>query len=224
MTIHGILPAAGHAVRLRRLPKFLLPCDENATTLIEKHIEELENLCEIIWLPVRPDLVSLVHDLNLGDHVIPVAMSTKTMSETVLRIGNISGADSFLLGMPDTAFVGEQPYSHIVEKLKGGSLSLALWETSDSQRGKVGAVEIIENNVVSAVDKDADFNHKYHWGAMAFKKDFLSLLTPEMPHTGYVINEYLRRKLKLDFYLVDGQYFDCGTFTEYKKFIGQLNK
>jgi hypothetical protein len=220
--IHGILPAAGNAVRLRRLPKFLLPCDEDATTLIEKHIEQLESLCEIIWLPVRPDLVSLVHDLNLGTNVIPVAMTTKSMSETVLRIGEISGANNFLLGMPDTAFVGEQPYALISDSLRDASLSLALWETTDSQKGKVGAIEIQENRVVSTVDKDSNSNLKHHWGAMAFNREFLSLLKPEMPHTGYVIREYLERKMDLNYCIIDGEYFDCGTFPEYKRFIGNV--
>jgi hypothetical protein len=131
--MHGILPAAGKAMRLRRLPKFLLPCDDVATTLIEKHIEVMEEICEIIWLPVRPDLIQLVHDLNLGSKVIPVALSTNTMTETVLRIGAISGAENFLLGMPDTAFVGQNPYHEIAFKVQKAQLVLALWKTSVTQ-------------------------------------------------------------------------------------------
>ena len=111
--MHGILPAAGQAMRLRRLPKFLLPSDGDATTLIERHIQGMENFCDIIWLPVRADLVQLVHDLKLGERVIPVPLTTNTMTETVLRVASISGSDEFLLGMPDTAFVGEDPYPRL---------------------------------------------------------------------------------------------------------------
>ena len=81
MSVHAILPAAGQAVRLRRLPKFLLPTTEDAKTLIERHIGMLESICDVIWLPVRPDLVPLVHDLNFGQRVIPVALSTSSMKD-----------------------------------------------------------------------------------------------------------------------------------------------
>jgi hypothetical protein len=219
MTIHGILPAAGQAMRLRRLPKFLLPCDEEAITLIEKHIEQMSDICEVIWLPVRPDLISLVHDLNLGAKIIPVALSTNTMSETVLRIGQISGADKFLLGMPDTAFVGQSPYVAISQLLDKASLALALWKTAPSQRGKVGAVEIQNQKIVSSIDKDVKVELPFHWGAMAFERKFFSLLEPEMPHTGYVIKKYIERHLDVAWHLTDGDYFDCGTFSEYRRFL-----
>ena len=219
MTIHGILPAAGQAMRLRRLPKFLLPCDEDANTLIEKHIDQMSDICETIWLPVRPDLISLVHDLKLGPKIIPVALSTNTMSETVLRIGHISGADKFLLGMPDTIFVGESPYGAISQLLTESSLALALWETAPSQRGKVGAVKVDNQKIISSIDKDLHVEHPYHWGAMAFDRQFLSLLEPEMPHTGYVIKKYIEKDLDIAWHLTDGEYFDCGTFSEYRRFL-----
>lgn len=219
MTIHGILPAAGQAMRLRRLPKFLLPCDEDANTLIEKHIDQMSDICEVIWLPVRPDLISLVHDLNLGPKIIPVALSTNTMSETVLRIGHISGADKFLLGMPDTVFVGESPYSAVSELLMEASLALALWETAPSQRGKVGSIQVENQKITSSIDKDLHVTHPYHWGAMAFDRKFLTMLVPEMPHTGYVIKKYLEKNLDIAWHLTAGEYFDCGTFGEYRRFL-----
>jgi len=221
--MHGILPAAGQAMRLRRLPKFLLPCDDLATTLIEKHIEIMEEICEIIWLPVRPDLIPLVHDLNLGTKVIPVALSTNTMTETVLRVGDISGADNFLLGMPDTAFVGQNPYHDIALRVQESQLTLALWKTSATQIGKVGAIEIKNNKIVSSVDKDAMTQHPYHWGAMAFQRGFLSQLEVEMPHTGYGIKKCIENNVNVDYIFTDGEYFDCGTFSEYRRYINFMN-
>ncbi len=221
MVVHGILPAAGQAMRLRRLPKFLLPCDDNATTLIEKHIEIMESLCDIIWLPVRPDLIPLVHDLNLGSRIIPVALSTRSMTETVLRVGEISGSENFLLGMPDTAFVGENPYMRLVEGLEQASLNLALWKTSSSQKGKVGSVELDNGQVIASIDKDARSEYPYHWGAMSFNRNFLDLLDPEMPHTGYGIRKCLEIKMPIQSIVLQGEYFDCGTFSEYKRFISE---
>jgi len=107
----AILPAAGEASRMRGLPKFLLPCDDIYTTLIERHILQLTNLCERIWVPTRPDLVSLLESLNLPkDKVIVLPISTKSMTETVLKVNEVAAADYYQLVMPDTYFSGEEPY------------------------------------------------------------------------------------------------------------------
>ena len=217
--MHGILPAAGQAMRLRRLPKFLLPSDGDATTLIERHIQGMENFCDIIWLPVRADLVQLVHDLKLGERVIPVPLTTNTMTETVLRVASISGSDEFLLGMPDTAFVGEDPYPRLNLGVKKSSLSLALWKTASSQIGKVGSVEIQGGEIIGSVDKSYEHSHLFHWGAMSFNRSFIDILDIGMPHTGYGIRKYIEAKLSIDFFISTGQYFDCGTFSEYQRYI-----
>jgi hypothetical protein len=221
MSVHAILPAAGQAVRLRRLPKFLLPTTEDAKTLIERHIGMLESICDVIWLPVRPDLVPLVHDLNFGQRVIPVALSTSSMTETVLRITSISGANRFILGMPDTAFTGEMPYSFLFQDSSKSNLSLALWHTSEQQRGKVGAIDLLDGKVVDSVDKDVSSSYLFHWGAMAFDRKFVDLLRHEMPHTGYGIGHAITNELKIGAAVMAGKYFDCGTFSEYKRFLNE---
>ena len=215
----GILPAAGQAMRLRRLPKFLLPCDDAATTLVERHIQRMEDICDVIWLPVRPDLVQIVHDLNLGKKVVPIPLTTKTMSETVLRVAAISNSNEFLLGMPDTIFVGDDPYRRMATGIKESTLSLALWKTSAFQKGKVGAVEIRNNKVIASMDKNSEISYPHHWGAMGFQRSFLNLLNFDMPHVGYGIQKCLEEGINIDFFVTPGQYFDCGTFGEYQRFI-----
>jgi hypothetical protein len=182
----------------------------------------MEAHCEVIWLPVRADLVQLVHDLNLGEKVIPVPLKTNTMTETVIKVTEISGSDKFLLGMPDTAFEGEYPYQRMLAGMNDFSLSLALWKTSPSQIGKVGAVEIFQNKVVSSVDKNSEVKYLHHWGAMAFDRTFLELLNYEMPHTGYGIRKFIDARIDIDFFISEGKYFDCGTFSEYQRFINTL--
>ena len=217
--MHGILPAAGQAMRLRRLPKFLLPCDSEASTLIEKHIESMEPYCEVIWLPVRADLVPLVSDLNLGEKVIPLPLKTNTMTETVMKTAEISGSDKFLLGMPDTAFSNEYPYQRIASTLNNHTLSLALWETSPTQLGKVGSVEIHQNVITNSIDKSSKIQYRYHWGAMAFNRHYLELLDYGMSSIGYGIKICIERSIEIDYSIFNGDYFDCGTFNEYKRFI-----
>jgi choline kinase len=219
MITHGILPAAGLATRLRRLPKFLLPSDDDARTLIECHIEALEAVCDVIWLPVRPDLIQLVHDLQLGQKIIPVALSTKSMTETVLRITSISAADRFILGMPDTGFVGEYPYLYLAQAIEDSNLSLALWNTHENQRGKVGSVEFENGHILNSIDKNYDSKYPLHWGAMSFDREFISILNYEMPHTGYGIREAIAANLVISASVMTGEYFDCGTFSEYRRFL-----
>jgi hypothetical protein len=219
-TIHGILPAAGQAIRLRRLPKFLLPCDSQAKTLIEWHIEKLSPLVDVIWLPVRPDLIPLVADLNLGEKIIPVALSTSTMTETVLKITGISSASNFLLGMPDTICSGEQPYAKLHNDVSSQDLSLGVWETEPEQIGKVGSVRLDSNNyVLESADKNSSINFGYHWGTMGFNRKFVEMLDPNMPHVGYGITPSINAELKVSAHRFSGSYFDCGTFSEYRRFL-----
>lgn len=219
-TVHGILPAAGQAIRLRRLPKFLLPCDSQAKTLIEWHIEKLSPLVEVIWLPVRPDLIPLVADLNLGEKIIPVALTTSTMTETVLKITGISSASNFLLGMPDTVCSGEEPYAQLLVDMKSQDLSLGAWTTEPEQIGKVGSIKLDSKRVVlESADKNSSINFGHHWGAMGFNRKFVEMLEPNMPHVGYGISPSIEAKLKISAYVCNGSYFDCGTFSEYRRFL-----
>ena len=83
----------------------------------------------------------------------------------------------------------------------------------------MGAIEISKDKIVSSIDKDTEIQYPYHWGAMAFQRDFLSQLNAEMPHTGYGIRECLDNNIHVDYHLTDGDYFDCGTFSEYRRYI-----
>jgi hypothetical protein len=218
--VHGILPAAGQAIRLRRLPKFLLPCDMQASTLIELHIENLSPLVDVIWLPVRPDLIPLVADLDLGAKVIPVALSTSTMTETVLKITEISSANNFLLGMPDTIFSGEIPYAKLHSDVFSQDLTLGLWKTQSEQIGKVGSVKLDSSQkVVESSDKNSSVNFGQHWGVMGFNRNFIEMLDPQMPHVGYGISPSIAANLRISSHLYSGSYFDCGTFSEYRRFL-----
>ena len=220
--MQAILPAAGNAVRLRGLPKFLLPTESNAITLLEKHIELLDFYVEVIWLPVRADLASLVTDLNLGEKVIPIPVRTKTMTETVLRIVELTQVTEFILGMPDTVFSKGNPYEKLisVRNSSDADLVLSIWNTRAEQQGKVGSVKFDKNHkVLESKDKILDKSYSHHWGAMYMNKKFIDLLNKEMPHPGYAINLAVDANLKNFVSLEEGEYYDCGTFDEYKKYL-----
>jgi CTP:molybdopterin cytidylyltransferase MocA len=106
----GILPAAGQSSRMRGLPKFLLPCDDNYVTLLEYHIGMMYESCDVIWIPTRSEFVQLIESLNFPrDKVVILPLTTRSMTETVMNVLNISGSMSFLLEMPDTFYQGVKP-------------------------------------------------------------------------------------------------------------------
>lgn len=226
--IDGILPAAGLASRMRGLPKFLLPCDETYTSLIEKHIEQMLEFCQTIWIPTLPQQTILLESLGLSsDRIVIVPMKTSTMTETVLRISRISGAKRFMMVMPDTFFYGSTPYEYLASG--EAPLNLALWKIRPEQAGKLGQVkvEMVDDNfkghVIDSRDKDPECRFPHSWGAMSFERSALEHASPEMPHTGYIINPLLQRDISVEAKIMDGEYFDCGTPTEYLKMLSKIS-
>jgi len=225
--VSAILPASGSATRMRGLPKFLLPCDKDYVSLLERHIENFLEFCETVWVPVRPDLVPIVESLKIPEErVVILTMTTQSMTETVRRVVELSSGNRFVLAMPDTFFYGELPYQHLVESKD--PMSLACWRIRPEQYGKLGQVEIksakiphleselpLEGFVTRAEDKNPECRFPYSWGAMAFDRAVMDFASDEMPHTGYLLPKILEKEIPIGAKVMDGEYFDCGTPSEY---------
>ena len=222
----GVIPAAGLASRMRGLPKFLLPCDREYSTLIERHIEELLTVCETVWIPTRPEQTILLESLGLSsERVVIVPMTTLTMTQSVLRIVSISGANRFIMVMPDTYFMGEQPYEFLAAS--SSSMDVACWPIRPDQAGKLGQVSLSstpQGKVTQVKDKDPECSFSHFWGAMAFDRKALAHATPEMPHTGYLIPKLLKEQISVHSVVMDGEYFDCGSPTEYLQMLAATTR
>jgi MobA-like NTP transferase domain len=218
----GLLPAAGTASRMRGLPKFLLPVSENVQTLIEHHVELLADLVERIYIPARPENMNLLERLSLPSTCELIAMNTETMSETVHRALEAVEFDNCVLGMPDTFYVSRNPYIDL-SRDSDLDVKLALWRTKPSQRGQVGSIELDDDNtVLRCEDKTQKWDFGQHWGAMRFNRRALSLLEPTTPHAGFLITPSIEDGLSVKGEMMDGEYFDCGTFSEYKRCVASL--
>jgi NDP-sugar pyrophosphorylase family protein len=214
----GILPAAGLASRMRGIPKFLLPCNNEYLTLIESHLNQMLKYCNNIWIATRPDLVMLLDSINLSNErvfIIPVV--SENMNQTVNRILEISNAEKFQLIMPDTFFTGELPYEKLVKSFSENSIAhLALWKIREEQKGKLGQVSI--NNagkVIDIIDKKNNCDYEYSWGAISFNRKLSKYISQRDPHVGYAISEAVINEEEINGTLINGQYFDCGTPSEY---------
>jgi hypothetical protein len=206
---------------MRGLPKFLLPCDDNYLSLLERHIDNLLQHCETIWVPVRPDLVSLVESLRIpSERVVLLTMTTKSMTETVRRVVNLSSGNRFLMAMPDTYFHGELPYQYLSESRD--DLNLACWNIRPEQYGKLGQVDISMDEgssnfgaIFGSEDKNPSCRFPHSWGAMAFNRNIMQWASDDMPHTGHIIPELLDLGIRVGAKTINGEYYDCGTPSEY---------
>jgi NDP-sugar pyrophosphorylase family protein len=212
-----LIPASGFATRMNNIPKFLLPINYSGTSLLETHIESSIDFYETIIISTRSELAPLLNNKKFGSKVRIIDRETRTMTETVLQLIEESLSDSYSIVMPDTFFRGESPHEFLSSV--PSDLNLALWNIRDSQRGKLGQVEIKNNKVVNFEDKNLNCNFPYSWGALSFTNAFRSLLNDHMPHVGYAFKSALDHGIDIDFKVMEGQYFDCGTPAEYFELV-----
>jgi hypothetical protein len=220
--LDAIIPAAGLASRMRGIPKFLLPCDLDYLTLIERHIENLIEFSETIWIPTRPELVGLLDSLGLAkDNVVILPVRSENMTQTVNRVMKISSAEEFQLVMPDTYFYGETPYR--IELDSESLVNLACWRIRPEQLGKLGQVDIDSNSrVIDIRDKDPNCKYDYSWGSLVFQKDLSRYMDMSEPHIGYAVKNALVSGEKIRANKIEGQYFDCGTPSEYISLLSEV--
>lgn len=214
------MPAAGSAIRMRGLPKFMLPCSQDFETLLERHVSNLLPLVDTIWIPTRPEFAHLIVKLGFGPKVIVHALETETMSETVIEVSRFAKADRFILCMPDTYFHGDLPYDGLSNSTS--DLELTAFKIRNDQKGKLGQIKIDQNNqVLDALDKDLNCDYEFAWGAMSFTEKFVRLLRKVEPHVGYAIPRAIQ-EFRVTARQSETEYFDCGTSAEYLRMLKTL--
>jgi hypothetical protein len=212
------MPASGSALRMRGLPKFLLPSGVGDLSLIELHIKQASSHADEILIGINPIFIEIVKraKLNLrGAQIIP--LETQTMTETVLKLVSMSSGSRFTVLMPDTVF--ESTKSYDFDRLKN-DLDLSLWKIRSDQYGKLGQVSVdLNGKVLDCIDKNPDCRYEFSWGAMTFNRKFLECLDIEFPHIGYGIVPALEMGLDVNSVILPGHYWDCGTPMEYLRYL-----
>ena len=217
----AILPAAGFALRMKGIPKFLLPSSVHYESLMETHIINLKNICEKIWVPTRPEIVQLLEALGfIDENIIILPSMTETMSETVKKVLEVSGSENFFLCMPDTFFYGQKPYELLNQN--PDVADVACWKIRGEQKGKLGQVEQSEDYITDIKDKSKDCDYEYSWGAFTFSRKLEEFIDNKDPHVGYALEKAVNNNLKISYKNIDGEYFDCGTPEEYLSLLTKL--
>ena len=181
----SILPAAGYARRMKGIPKFLLPIDENYKSLLEYHIENLLPFSQELIIPTRKDLLPIIKSLDYDfSNIIFMEVETNTMNETVSEVLKKFNYDQALIIMPDTYFSSGYPFLD-KENLHDSLCTLACWKIRNEQRGKLGEVKIENGFVEKIIDKDINTGFDYSWGSILFNKEFEQYIIPNYLHNGY---------------------------------------
>ncbi len=221
----GLIPAAGDAKRMLEIPKFLLPIFKTEKTLISWHIENQLKFCERVVIITKPENAIFFRHLAQNEKISILVVETKTMSESILRAVESFPSDQYILGMPDTYTVGENPYEILIKNIDNSNMLLALWDIKKDQFGTLGQVLLRGDNTVADVkDKDIDCKYPVFWGLIKFDNQIIKHIKKEDEHIGFSIMPAANSGLRVKGLIGSGRYFDCGTMGKYEKLIEFLYK
>lgn len=220
----GIIPIAGSATRMKNIPKFLLPANNNNTLL--------DNIISIFKTNGISNLHAGLSEINsylleTNNDFKKLIVKTKTMAETVKLItqdiNNDATYNSILL-MPDTYFKITNEICMVKDFLNSYKIVLVCWKIKDYQVGKVGQCKIINDEVVDIVDKNVNCDYPYFWGIISWNSTLNNIINPEWQTIGELVNTAIHMGIRIRAVISDSNYYDCGTFDEYFKMIqNELN-
>jgi hypothetical protein len=211
----GLIPIGGNASRMKKLPKFLLPCKEE-TTLLEHTIDHFQkNGINKIRLGVSK-LNKTFTELYEHEKVV---VNTSTMTETICEILRPEDEKNIMI-MPDTYFTLKDELIRMENMLDNYNVVVLLWKIADYQKGKLGQCEIYKDEVVNVRDKDKDCMYEYFWGVIGWTKNMNVFIDPSWSTIGCLISKTIDLNLEVGYIIMeDSTYYDCGTFSEYFKMI-----
>lgn len=219
MSIFGIIPLAGNASRMKNIPKFLLPCGDGVSLLDNSvkvfHDNKIHNIIAGLS-SINFELLQNNKDLH------KILVNTKTMAETVYHVVNEvnkDDSDKNIMIMPDTYFIIKNEVKDMIHMLDSYDIVVLLWKLKDYQKGKVGQCKILDNFVIDVQDKNIHCDYEHFWGMVGWNAKLNKYIDPAWPTIGNLINKALELHIKIGYVICDSNYYDCGTYSEYFKFI-----
>ena len=219
--IIGIIPACGNATRMGGIAKFNLKIPKSDDTLISWHIKSQLEYCDKVIVLVKKEHEGLFDAFKNNDKIIILVEKTLSMSETILKAVKKFYADEYVVGLPDTFVIGSNPYKETITNNINSDLNVGVFKIKNSQKGKLGQIDIVDKLVIDCIDKDIKCNYQYSWGFLRFNRSILKLIDEKTPHIGYVINPAIKNKLLVMASIIDGEFFDCGTWDEYEELLAK---
>lgn len=220
--IKTFIPAAGQASRLGGIPKFLLPISDRQT-LIGHHIDSLIELEEYeIVIGTNEKFYKTLHEIYTG--LIVEKIESSSMVETVSKL-KLEMERLSLVIMPDTYFENYEIVRKMKEKIQSTELDVVLgvWKIKEDQIGKLGQCLIEGELIKKIIDKDLSCKEEYFWGSIMWKPSFNQFIKESDEHFGIALNRAIDKNLQVGYVKADQEYFDCGTFREYKSLLSSLS-
>jgi hypothetical protein len=229
----GLIACGGTASRIFNIPKFILPLkNKNLSLLSNWCMLMIEKGCDKIIIGSSVSNNSFIeHIINtqLSDHkhiiIIKIIQNTSTMNETILKMVENEDYDLAIMGMPDTHV--DYISDTLIKKVSNNNdiiIGSYLWNIRDTQREKIGLCNIDDNHIIDIIDKNKDCDYNYGWGAIIFKKEFENYIKIDDLHLGYSMKLALNNSIKIPYEIINGQYWDCGTVSEYKEYLNFLEE
>ena len=146
------------------------------------------------------------------------------MVQTVTKL-NLENKKLSLVIMPDTYFENYKIINLMREKITSSNLDvvLGIWKIKRSQIGKLGQCMLDGESVKKIIDKDINCKEEYFWGLIMWKPSFNNFINDTDLHFGISLNRAIENKLKVGYVKSQDEYFDCGTFDEYKNLLKNMN-
>lgn len=209
----GILPASGSATRLRGIPKFCLPINDLGSTLIEWHVNQMQEVCDEVRICTNANWIPLLKAMDFSSSVTLLEIEPSTMSDAIMKlIGD--NEDSYLVGMPDTyiCYSEENHYSGLSKS--NSDIALSLFTCPNELVGHVGQVLLDSSGkVVASADKVDSCDYPYLWGAMFLRNIYLN---PTLLSPGLEIQKWIDEGRIIEARITSGLYVDAGTFAGLK--------
>lgn len=232
----GILPTAGKSSRLSGVAKFALPFANPqkgfageltaGLPLIASHVAELLKVVDHCIVPTSidnlPHLREYLHDPRITVQVI----ESSSLSETLARAcAPWNRPDNkFILRFPDTVYLPEMSMDDFMSATSASDVALGLWKFSESDRGKLGQIQLdLDGRVVAHQDKNSDCSFPYVWGCLSFSTAFLSLIDTKQDSLSNALDAAISNpSFVVKGVITSGRYFDLGTFDGIATYAGAV--
>lgn len=218
----GLIPASGRASRFGGLPKFALPCDIDNKPIIKRQVDQMSFYVDEVVVCVPLKFHDLVKSFKLNAEIVIVEPAT--MNYALLNMAERFVSDYYLVGMADTYFKGENPYPKLSKYTKENLITVACWKIDENLKGRVGQVELVKNSIIDLQDKIEGCEYPHMWGALGLHKDIMFNLGRFNQHIGIDLHEGIINNIDKHYaFEVDGQYFDIGNISSYRRLLNSLD-
>ncbi|MDQ3121046.1 MAG: NTP transferase domain-containing protein [Actinomycetota bacterium] len=170
VTIVGVIPAAGHALRLQPLMGSKEMLAVRGKPVVDYLVERMRaGGCTTLRIVTRPEKSDLItHAEEIGAEIVLARPATVSESFLAGMVGLTSGAIA-LIGFPDTIWEPVDGYRPLVAAVQDGAdVGLGLFRIAVSDLARSDVVVFGESGCIEGVDvKPAKPQSEWIWGCAA---------------------------------------------------------